>query len=98
MISLCYFLAFLINGKIDWLGDLRGNDPNFFNKVADIKINMGPTDLCVGPAQILLSFCEEIFNLKFDEEPCYSKLKHGLCKILLAFNLCPDQKFDWSKI
>lgn len=27
LISLCYFLAFLVNGKLDWLGNLRNNDP-----------------------------------------------------------------------
>ena len=58
---------------------------------------MGPVELCVGPAQILLPFCKEIFSLSFDEEPNYRKLKHFLVSILLEFNLLPDDNFDWSK-
>lgn len=58
---------------------------------------MGPVELCVGPAEILLPFCKEIFSLKFDEEPNYRKLKHFLVSILLEFNILPDNNFDWSK-
>lgn len=58
---------------------------------------MGPRELCVGPAHCILPFVSDIFELKFDEEPCYSKLKHHLIKVLLTYNLCPDNVFDWSK-
>jgi len=58
---------------------------------------MSPEDLCVGPASTLLPFVQEIFSYNFTEEPCYSRLKHHLSKVLLCHNVCPDQKFDWSK-
>lgn len=45
----------------------------------------------------MLPFAQEIFSLAFKEEPCYSRLKHHLTKVLLVHNVCPDQRFDWSK-
>jgi hypothetical protein len=58
---------------------------------------MGPTKLCVGPALCILNFVEDIFDLEFEEDPCYQKLKHHLCKVLLTYNLIPDNIFDWTK-
>lgn len=53
--------------------------------------------MCVGTAQALLPFAQEVFALGFKEEPKYSRLKHHLTKVLLVHNVCPDQRFDWSK-
>lgn len=91
-------MSFLINGKLDWLGELRNSDPSFIKKVVEIKVKMGPKEICVGSSKCILPFVIDIFNLKFHEEPCYSKLKHHLIKVLLTNNLCPDNIFDWSKL
>lgn len=45
----------------------------------------------------MLPFAQEVFALGFKEEPKYSRLKHHLTKVLLVHNVCPDQRFDWSK-
>ena len=90
-------MAFLINGKLDWLGDLNFNDPLYFLKLKVIKESVGPNEICVGPAKILMPFAVEVFKLQFTEEPSYSKLKHFLIKILLTLDVYPDMRFDWTK-
>ena len=42
-------------------------------------------------------FCENIFDLKFEEEPNYGKLRHMLVCILMKKNQAPDMMYDWSK-
>ncbi len=62
-------LAFFINGKIDWLGDLRANDPKYLNKIAKIKVGLMPEDICVDQASCILPFVKEVFNYEFLDEP-----------------------------
>jgi hypothetical protein len=46
---------------------------------------------------VLAPFVEEIYKLKFSDEPNYSKLKFLLTQVLLQQDVIPDLKFDWSK-
>ena len=67
-----------------------------FKSVGKLKIKLRPKDLCTGSALELLPFCEDIFMLKFEEEPNYGKLRHMLVSILLKENIAPNVTFDWS--
>ena len=90
-------IVFLVSGELTWLGELRSSDHNFFNKIARIKDKLTPKLLCTGPSKSLLSFVEEVFSYEFSEKPNYDKLRHLLKQVILNVDICPDQKYDWSK-
>lgn len=54
-------------------------------------------EICVGKANQLKSFADEVDSYSFEQTPDYSKLKHLLTMALLNKNLLPDARFDWSK-
>lgn len=97
LISLAYLLVYLLNGPPEWAKD-RVCSEQKFAKIAKIKKNMTPADLCQGPAYKILPYVTEVFNYKFKEMPNYSKLKFTLAKVLFEYNLHPSLKFDWSLI
>ena len=97
LISLCYFLSFLLLGKLAWLGKISNNDPHFFKKVARIKNRLTAEDLCFDRAKIILPFVTEIFELSFYDKPDYSRLKFMLVRAMLNENIAPSMVFDWSK-
>ena len=45
-ISLTYILSSFLNGKLEWMQDLRRNDPDFFRKVGKIKKNLTIKQIC----------------------------------------------------
>jgi|TARA_B110000305_G_C19351178_1_gene594342 hypothetical protein len=45
---------------------------------------------------LLLPLAEYIYELKFEEEPNYGKIKFLLAKILLDIDKIPDMAFDWN--
>ena len=47
---------------------------------------------------ILLDFVEEIFNLKYDEQPNYDKLNFMLLLKIMEQNHQYDQIYDWNII
>jgi serine/threonine protein kinase len=96
-ISLCYILSYFLNGKLEWLGDLRKNDPEFFKKIGKIKKDLTIEQICSNKAKPLIPFTMEVYNLKFDDEPPYQKLNFLLSSILLEQNKVPSNKFDWSR-
>jgi len=67
------------------------------DQVTEIKRAMTPEKLCTGDAKQLLPFAREIFNIEFTETPNYNKLKFMLVSLLLAHDMIPSLKFDWSK-
>lgn len=97
LISLLYLVSFFVTGDLAWIVELRSNEDEFFDYVAKVKINLTPEQICTGSARGLLPFAREIFSYEFYDKPDYSKLKHMLIKYLLAFNVTPNVKFDWSK-
>ena len=43
-----------------------------------------------------MPFVQEIYSLRFDEEPNYNKLNFLLAKILMNANLVPDEQYEWN--
>ena len=97
MISLLYLVSFFVTGDLAWIVELRSNEDEFFDYVAKVKVNLTPEQICTGSARGLLPFAREIFSYEYFDKPDYAKLKHMLVKYLLAFNVTPNSKFDWSK-
>ncbi|CAN0899726.1 Casein kinase 1-like protein HD16 [Linum grandiflorum] len=69
--SLAYTLIFLHRGRLPWQG-YQGDNKSFL--VCKKKMATSPEMLCCFCPQPLKQFLEFVVNLKFDEEPNYSKL------------------------
>ncbi|XP_027067690.2 casein kinase 1-like protein HD16 [Coffea arabica] len=69
--SLAYTLIFLHRGRLPWQG-FQGDNKSF--QVAKKKMATAPEALCCFCPAPLREFLETVVNLKFDEEPKYSKL------------------------
>lgn len=69
--SLAYTLIFLHRGRLPWQG-YQGDNKSFL--VCKKKMATSPEMLCCFCPQPLKQFLEIVVNMKFDEEPNYSKL------------------------
>lgn len=69
--SLAYTLIFLLRGRLPWQG-YQGDNKGFL--VCKKKMATSPEMLCCFCPQPFKQFLEFVVNLKFDEEPNYSKL------------------------
>ncbi|ONK65042.1 uncharacterized protein A4U43_C07F32880 [Asparagus officinalis] len=69
--SLAYTLIFLIRGRLPWQG-YQGDNKSFL--VCKKKMATSPELLCCFCPSPFKNFLEIVTNMKFDEEPNYSKL------------------------
>ncbi|MBA0583042.1 hypothetical protein Gorai_013920, partial [Gossypium raimondii] len=69
--SLAYTLIFLHRGRLPWQG-YQGDNKSFL--VCKKKMATSPEMLCCFCPPALKQFLEIVVNMKFDEEPNYSKL------------------------
>ncbi|KAF5937169.1 hypothetical protein HYC85_024675 [Camellia sinensis] len=69
--SLAYTLIFLLRGRLPWQG-YQGDNKSFL--VCKKKMATSPEMLCCFCPAPLKQFLEVVVNMKFDEEPNYSKL------------------------
>ncbi|KNA14903.1 hypothetical protein SOVF_103060 [Spinacia oleracea] len=69
--SLAYTLIFLLKGRLPWQG-YQGDNKSFL--VCKKKMGTSPEVLCCFCPAPLKNFVEIVVNMKFDEEPNYSKL------------------------
>ncbi|KAI3754260.1 hypothetical protein L1987_54039 [Smallanthus sonchifolius] len=69
--SLAYTLIFLLKGKLPWQGFI-GDNKAFL--VCKKKMATSPDNLCYFCPSPFKQFLEAVTNMKFDEEPNYSKL------------------------
>ncbi|KAB5512161.1 hypothetical protein DKX38_029189 [Salix brachista] len=69
--SLAYTLIFLIKGRLPWQG-YQGDNKSFL--VCKKKMGTSPELMCCFCPTPFKQFLEAVTNMKFDEEPDYSKL------------------------
>jgi hypothetical protein len=105
LISLAYLLIYIVDGDLEFMkGQCEsGDDDNMssnsdeFIKIGKAKLSMRPKDICPSfESQQMLPFIQEIYSLRFDEEPNYSKLNFLLVKVLMNHNLVPDNQYEWN--
>lgn len=70
--SLAYTLIFLLRGKLPWQGFIQGENKGFL--VCKKKMATSPEILCGLCPAPFKQFLEMVTNMRFDEEPNYSKL------------------------
>ncbi|KAK4769134.1 hypothetical protein SAY86_027284 [Trapa natans] len=69
--SLAYTLIFLLKGRLPWQG-YQGDNKSFL--VCKKKMGTSPELMCCFCPEPFKKFLEAVTNMKFDEEPNYSKL------------------------
>lgn len=87
LISLAYLLIYLLDGDLEFMKSDPENEDmesNEFQQIGLLKVKMTPKDLCKSSdCKKLYPFIKEVYNLKFDEEPNYNKLRFLLVNELL---------------
>lgn len=98
MISLCYLLAYFLNGEATYMPPVELRDPRkkLHFQVEAEKINLTPEKLCVRNAVHLVDFVRSVWALEFKEKPDYKGLKHMLVKMCLRYDVWPNLNFDWT--
>ena len=103
LLSLCYLLVYLFkSGKVQFVAsDIKMKKIEIFHYVKEIKTKMKPKDL-VGPindapVRNLLEFIKEVYALRYDQAPNYSKLRCILIKLILKEHLNFNAVYDWNK-
>lgn len=104
MISLAYFLLYLIDGDLCFLRKDQDQDDgkNFnreeFQRLKELKNNLSPRELCESEEAInLLPFIEEAFSYSFDQVPNYAKLRKILQTCLKNIGCKFDKIYDWNE-
>lgn len=105
LISLAYLLIYIVDGDLEFMkGHCDSGDDNMssnsdeFISIGKAKLGMSPKEICPSiESRELLPFVQEIYSLRFDEEPNYSKLNFLLAKILMNLNLAPDDQYEWNQ-
>ena len=104
LISLCYFLLYLVDGDLSFLQNEQEDDQpcewmqEEFNKIKTMKNSLTVEMLAESDeGKRLIPFISEVFSLGFEDTPDYDKLRFMLLKILLEINSVPNKKFDWNE-
>lgn len=101
LISLCYFLLYLVDGDLTFLQNDDEEDQNQqeeFSRIKKMKNMLTPEMLCAesDEGKRLQPFLEDIFKLDYEQTPNYDKLRFTLVKGLLNLNETPNKEFDWN--
>jgi len=102
LISLCYFLLYLVDGDLAFLQDENDDDApdqqEEFSRIKKMKNLLTPELLCSESAEgkRLQPFFDDIFALEFESQPNYDKLRFTLVKGLLNLNETPNKVYDWN--
>jgi hypothetical protein len=82
IISLMYFLVYLIDTKQAWI-DFSKDIAQQFGEIRRYKIKTKAKDFLTKKTMILLPFASYAYDLEFEERPDYEKLKFFLRKIIM---------------
>lgn len=102
-ISLCYLLIYMVDDGTSPFQVNMGlpRTPERkrleFNTTKNLKLTVPLSELCASKkGNKMLAFMEIVFDMKFEDEPEYAKLRFMLTKILLDQNSVPNHEFDWN--
>ena len=76
LVSLTYMLIYMIEGHLVFMAQQYMPLKYHYNYIRVGKLHLTPEQLCMTPrAKLFINFVREIFNLSFEEQPNYEKLK-----------------------
>ena len=95
IISLMYFLAYLIDSDLNWI-DFNKPVNSQFEAITKYKIETSAKNFLNKKTMMLLPLVKYAYALNFDEKPDYERIKFMFRKILIKRDFLPDRIFDWS--
>ena len=92
MIQVIYNIM-LLGNRFRPIQRYLGRDPDF-EIFLEFKIDASPEDFCtVNDQEFLIEALKYCFELRYDEEPNYAKLRFILTKALLGSNEVPGGRY-----
>jgi len=98
MEALGFMLVYFLRGTLPWQGLKLENKDEKYNRIAQMKAEISPYQLCKGlPVEFMLYF-DHVRSLLFDERPNYAYLKGLLFDVFEKEGYRRDDaEFDWAR-
>ena len=94
--SLGYMMVYLMKGQLPWQGMVNSNPKKKYDQIKKLKIEIKLPDLCMGLPKECIKFIQYARDMKFEDKPNYSYLRHLLRKMAVKKGLKMDtSQFDW---
>lgn len=95
-----YILVYFLKGDLPWQGQ-KGSEKEKFAKIAKIKMDTTPAQLCNGLPPCFTKYVDYVQNLAFNESPDYSYLTKLFKGCMKDRGLDPhakvaDYRYDWD--
>ena len=95
MESLAYVWIYLMKGYLPWMGINAKSTKQKYSMIMEAKSGISPEDLCEGLPKEFLTYLKEVRNLKYEDEPNYSKYREMFKNALIRNRLVFDYAYDW---
>lgn len=94
---LCYVMVNMVRGQLLWQGIPGKDKETRYKKIAEIKENTPPEEICLGCPPEFATFLSYVRNLGFEERPDYNYLRGLINEIIVREGFKYDWKYDWMQ-
>ncbi|KAK2158871.1 hypothetical protein LSH36_162g03098 [Paralvinella palmiformis] len=95
--ALGYILVYLARGRLPWQGIKAHCMPEKLNRIAEIKMNTSPEELCKGLPQEFAIYINYVRGLKLHEDPDYDGIREMFRSLAAKLDMTYDDSFDWTE-
>lgn len=95
MESLGYVWLYLLRGSLPWMGINARNTDQKYAMIMEAKAGITPENLCAGFPREFVEYFKDVRNLKYDEEPHYTKYKQMFRDAFIRLGYKFDHNYDW---
>ena len=94
--ALGYIMVYFLRGSLPWQGMVINDPKKKYDKIKQLKYDIKLEDLCAGLPKECVKFIQYARDMKFEDRPDYSYLRH-LLRIAAQKNglVFDNTKFDW---
>lgn len=96
--SLGYVLMYFNISQLPWQGLRAANKKQKYERICERKVGTTPETLCNGFPEEFCTYITYCRNMRFEEAPDYSYLRHLFKKVFTRFNYAYDNVFDWTML
>ena len=94
--ALGYIMVYFLRGSLPWQGMVINDPKKKYDKIKQLKYDIKLEDLCAGLPKECIKFIQYARDMKFEDRPDYSYLRHLLRTAAQKNGLVFDNtKFDW---
>ena len=94
--ALGYIMVYFLRGSLPWQGMVINDPKKKYDKIKQLKYDIKLEDLCAGLPKECIKFIQYARDMKFEDRPDYSYLRHLLRSAAQKNGLVFDNtKFDW---